>query len=152
MISESCWLAILLHLPPPQFPFICSLHSFPPTLHSWMQDFELHISLSLSSCLVSPFGSACLISSFSLFSHGEILLCHRGDSPALLLSEWFIEGKKELLYCKSLPRSSLQEHFLCCLLLIVMLCLDLSTNPEDALCLPGYSPQWSHWLKAVLCG
>lgn len=66
---------------------------------------------------------------------------------------WMVyRGKKELLYCKSLPRSSLQEHFLCCLLLIVMLCLDLSTNPEDALCLPGYSPQWSHRLKAVLCG
>lgn len=60
-----------------------------------------------------------------------------GVTPlTLLLSERFVE-KKAVLYCKSLPWFFLQEDFLCCLLLIVMLCLNLSTNPENS-----YLPAW----------
>lgn len=82
-----------------------------------------------------------------------------GVTPlALLLCEWFVEEKKTP-YCKSLSWSTFQEDFLCCLLLIVMLCLNLSTNAEDTLCLSGYSPQWSLdsnscfvWLRSVKSG
>lgn len=78
---------------------MCLIPSFlsviSPSLDSWMQGFGGHIHLSLSSCLVSPFSSACLTSLFSLFSPGKILLWHRRDSPGTAFIWMVCGGKKD---------------------------------------------------------
>lgn len=137
--------------------FMCLIPSFfhmlpsvlSPTLNSWMQDFRVQLYLSFSSCLVSPSSSACLTSSFSLFSPGEILFFSRGGCLALLLSGWFVEEKRTLpllIIPMVLPSGGLPL-----LLLLTVVCLNLSTNPEDAFSAWLLLPVIPLTQTAVLC-
>lgn len=125
----------------PSFLSPAPFSHFPP--HLIPEDFGMNVQLSLSSCLLPPFSSACLTSSFSLFSPGEILLCHRGDSPATAFIRMVCGGKKESFSVSHYHGPPFRRtSFAACSWLSC--CLHSSTDPEDTLYLLGYSPQWSH--------